>query len=394
MPARRWILLDAQQDVSLPELQLSAAELAEAADTSADALAEAGVVVRRLCGGRRDGVQVVQLNNGCCHLVVLASRGLGIWRGQCGPVQLGWQSPVTDGPVHPQWVPVWEPSGIGWLEGFDEWLVRCGMASMGAPGFDAQGRLQWPLHGRVANLPAHYLELQVDSAGLTLRGSVREGRLFGGHLELQSTLHLPWNAAEFQIADRVQNRSAQAASMEMLYHLNFGLPWLAPGAQVHVAYQEMAPRDARAAEGLGQWNTIGPPEPGFAEQVYFFRPLADAEGWAQAVLAHPQGDSAVSVRFQTSGLPWFVLWKNQQPSQDGYVVGLEPATAFPNVRDFEQQQGRLVELAPEQSHAMNLHVQIHATAKQVQQAVEHVQTLQRQTPGTVHPQPLAGWSPG
>ncbi len=394
MPAKRWILLDAARHVASPELSLQTPDLAEAADKPAESLQGATVVFRQLRGGRRDGVHVLELNNGACQLVVLPTRGLGIWRGQAAGVQLGWQSPVTDGPVHPGWVPLWEPSGIGWLEGFDEWLVRCGMASMGAPVFGERGDLLWPLHGQVANLPAHYLELAVDATGITLTGRVRQGRLFGGHLELQSTLHLPWGQAGFSITDRVANRAPQSATMEMLYHINFGLPWLASGARVDVAFQRMAPRDARAAEGIEHWQTVGPPEPGFAEQVYFFRPLADSEGWAHALLAHPQDDSGISVRFRPEGLPWFVLWKNQQPAEDGYVVGLEPATALPNPRTVEEAGGRLIELAPGQSHAMQLQIEVHGSAEQVEQVRQRIHQLQQQTPGQVEPQPLPEWSGG
>ena len=33
-----------------------------------------------------------------------------------------------------------DPGGLGWLEGFDELFVRCGLDSNGPPLFDAQGR--------------------------------------------------------------------------------------------------------------------------------------------------------------------------------------------------------------------------------------------------------------
>ena len=50
-------------------------------------------------------------------------------------MELGWKSPVH-GPVHPNFVPLNEPSGLGWLDGFDELFVRCGLESNGAPDFD------------------------------------------------------------------------------------------------------------------------------------------------------------------------------------------------------------------------------------------------------------------
>ncbi len=390
MPPRRWILLDCSQDVQAEPLELSGQELAQAA---AVPLQRSGVRWRRLYGGRRDGVQMLELHTEALSLILIPTRGLGIWKAWTDQVRLQWQSPVPDGPVHPQWVPLWEPSGIGWLEGFDELLVRCGMHSMGAPVWDDQGRVLFPLHGTLANLPAQYLELMADEQGLTVLGQVSQGRLFGPKLQLHSRLFLPWNSPCFRLQDRVTNCSAQAEGMQMLYHINLGRPWLAPGAEVLVAFEQMAPRDARAAEGLQSWNRIGPPEPGFAEQVYFFHPATDPEGWGRALLCDPQRHTAMEVAFRTAGLPWFVLWKNQQPEQDGYVVGLEPATGFPNPRPFEQAQGRVVELPPGESHQMELEVRVHQSAEEVQQAAQQIQALHQQGAGVIQPQPLPQWSP-
>ena len=77
---------------------------------------------RTLRGGLREGVDVVEVDNGRLRFVVIPTRGMGLWRASCGDVQLGWKSPVQ-GPVHPAFVPLWEASGLGWLDGFDELLV-------------------------------------------------------------------------------------------------------------------------------------------------------------------------------------------------------------------------------------------------------------------------------
>ena len=89
-----------------------------------------GLAVRatRLRGGVRDGVLEVELVAGATRVVVLPDRGLGIWKMSVGDCELGWQSPIR-GPVHPRFVPLGEPSGIGWLDGFDELVARCGPAA-------------------------------------------------------------------------------------------------------------------------------------------------------------------------------------------------------------------------------------------------------------------------
>jgi len=88
-----------------------------------------------LRGGMRDGVDVVEVDNGLLSFSVVPTRGMGIWKGRCGRLRLGWDSPVAE-PVHPSLVNSGERGGLGWLRGFNEWIVRCGLGSMGAPGPD------------------------------------------------------------------------------------------------------------------------------------------------------------------------------------------------------------------------------------------------------------------
>ena len=108
---------------------------------------------RRLYGGLSDGVDVVHVDNGALSFDVLPTRGMGLWKVWAGDLSIGWNSPVR-GPVHPNLVPLADPSGLGWLDGFDELLVRCGLESNGAPEFSEHGQLRYGLHGRIANKPA------------------------------------------------------------------------------------------------------------------------------------------------------------------------------------------------------------------------------------------------
>jgi hypothetical protein len=43
-----------------------------------------------------------------------------------GDLTLGWNSPVKE-VVHPQFINLQSRGGLGWLEGFNEWMVRCGL---------------------------------------------------------------------------------------------------------------------------------------------------------------------------------------------------------------------------------------------------------------------------
>jgi hypothetical protein len=347
---------------------------------------------RRLSGGRRDGVLLVELVAGSTKVFVLPDRGLGIWKIMAGEFELGWQSPVH-GPVHPRFVPLAEPSGLGWLDGFDELVARCGLVSNGAPDFDEAGRLRHPLHGRIANLPAHHLDVTLDDAAgtITLTGAVDETRFLFHALRMTTSLTLHADRQRVSWTDTVKNISDRPATMQMLYHVNFGPPLLGPGAEVVAAIEELAPRDQGAADDVGRWSRFDAPRAGRAEQCHCMRHRPDEKGLATAMLVAPEGRHAASLSWRTDTLPCFTLWKNQAGLADGYVTGLEPGTNFPNPRAYEESQGRVVPLAPNASVRFDLAIE-HLTGPAVEATRARLAALSAAAPPTVHPQPRPGWS--
>ena len=156
---------------------------------------------------------------------------------------------------------------------------------------------------------------------------------------------------------------------------------------------ELAPRDARAAEGVSHYETYPAPETGFAEQAYYMQLLTDATGHTEALLKNASGNLGLSVRLATSQLPCFTLWKNPQAEQEGYVTGLEPGTNFPNLKSYERQQGRVVQLAPGESCRSELTFAVHLDATAVKTAQTRIAQLQEQQSPRIHPQPRPGFAP-
>ena len=114
----------------------------------------------RLRGGRRDGVDVVRVDNGSLSFTIVPTRGMNLWKGASNNIPLGWKSPVSDGPVNPSFVDLHAWGGLGWLDGFDEMMARCGLDSFGPP-YTENGRA-FTLHGRISNIPAHYVAVHVE----------------------------------------------------------------------------------------------------------------------------------------------------------------------------------------------------------------------------------------
>jgi galactose mutarotase-like enzyme len=362
-----------------------------AADRVDVSLGRLAVRTRRLSGGLREGVLLVELVAGDTKVFVLPDRGLGIWKMMADGVEVGWQSPVH-GPVHPRFVPLAEPSGMGWLEGFDELVARCGLVSNGAPDFDASGRLSHGLHGRIANLPAHHLDVTLDEAAgtITLTGAVDETRFLMHSLRMTTSLTLHADRHRVTWTDSVKNISDRPATMQMLYHVNFGPPLLGPGAEVVVALDELAPRDAAAVADAATWNRYVGPQAGRGEQVHFATVRPAADGTATALLVGPDARNAASLSWRAETLPCFTLWKNQGGLADGYVTGLEPGTNYPNPRSFEESQGRMVPLAPAASVRFDLAIE-HLSGAAIDAERHRIATLAGSGP-VVHQQPRSGWS--
>lgn len=308
--------------------------------------------------------------------ILLPTRGLGLQSVQVGNQEFVWRSPQRR-PVHPQFVDLGEPSGLGWLDGFTELLVRCGLTSNGAPEHDDQGQLVHPLHGRIANLPAHSLEARSPSPGvLEVSGCVDEIRFHFDKWRLWTTYRFFEGQSRIQIEDRVENLAGNRRDFQMLYHYNLGQPLLDAGSRIHVPYRKLAPRNAHAASGLSQWSVMPAPQSGFEEQVYFFSPLADENGRSLAVLENAAGTAASAIEFAPSELGCFSLWKNPVAEADGYVVGLEPATNYPNPKSIERKQGRTVWLEPGDSHTITIDLHFATDAAATQNLVDRVQSIQ------------------
>lgn len=290
---------------------------------------------------------------------------------------------------------MWEGDGIGWLNGFDELVVRCGLESNGAPDFSADGKLLYPLHGKIGNTPAHKVEVSIDgdSGEIIVSGEVDEARLFGNKLRLNTRLCTQVGDAAMTIQDVVSNRSALPGELELLYHINMGMPLLGPGARIHLPLKKLAPHSPGALENLPRWNAYGE-EGSIVEVVYCCEPLADSQGWTQAVLENAQGNQGFSIQFNKQQLPYFALWKNLQSAADGYVTGMEPTINFPNPRSFEKAQGRVAVLAAGESRSFELTLGALGDADAVAAAKAKVAAIQGDTQPEILAQPDPKWSNG
>lgn len=346
-------------------------------------------------GGLRDGVDKLIITSGKMKVVILPTRGMSLWKAYRSDMEYGWQSPVK-GPVHPKFVPLTEPGGLGWLDGFDELLVRCGLESNGAPGFDDDGRLQYPLHGRVGNKPARKVSVSIDDATqeVVVTGVVDEVRFHFLKLRMTTTYRIGLDSNRIHIVDEIENLSASEASMQMLYHANFGAPLLDAGTKFIAPLKEVVPRNDHAASGLEGWENYGAPEPGFEEQVYFLTMHAMANDRTQVMLKDAHSMNGVAIDYNVNQLPCFSVWKNTTALEDGYVTGIEPGTNYPNPRAYETEQGRVVTIGPKGKHKFELGLSFLVGEQEVAASETQINSIMQGKETKTHTAPQPGWCEG
>ncbi|MCP4777549.1 MAG: DUF4432 family protein, partial [Planctomycetaceae bacterium] len=188
---------------------------------------------------------------------------------------LGWNSPVKQ-IVHPQFVDLNDHGGLGWLAGFNEMMVRCGVEFAGHPGEDDGKMLT--LHGRIGNIPATQVEVSVDDQAphrIRVRGTVEEKRFKFGVFDLETEISTLPGSREFSVKDRLVNRSEYAKEYQIIYHSNFGRPILQAGAKFLAPVASVAPFDEYAAKDLDTFPVYLGPTKGYGEQVYCMQLYAD-----------------------------------------------------------------------------------------------------------------------
>jgi hypothetical protein len=392
-------LTDVSHDVWVERFTVDAAEL------GLGVTAPWSVNKRRLRGGRRDGVDLIVVDNGALRFSIVPTRGMGLWKGFYQGNYLGWESPIIDGPVHPGLVNLAATGGLGWLDGFDELMARCGLEHNGAP-FQvktvqpdgSERHTTFGLHGRIANLPASYVAVEVGADPpheIVVEGRVEESRLFGPQVRMETRYTTVPGSNTLVLRDELINLKDQPAEIQVLYHWNFGPPFLEDGARFAAPIRTVTPRDARAQESIGRHDTYDGPVPGFTEQVYFYELHAEPAGAPAtlAMLRNQAGDKAVVLRFRTDQLPAFTLWKNTAGLRDGYVTGLEPGTNYPNPLPFEKARNRVVTLPPSGRYTAETTLEVLATPGEVAAVEAEIQRLQAHGAAIVNPRPTEPFAP-
>ncbi|WP_053239987.1 aldose 1-epimerase family protein [Pleomorphomonas koreensis] len=367
-------------------------ELADWAVTSTELGLDDGtpfeIVKRTLHGGRQEGSTLVTIRAGRLTVTVIPTRGMGILRASLDGVGFGWASPV-DEVVHPSFIRLGERNGLGWLEGFNELMVRCGYEWSGHPTVD--GDKVYTLHGRAGNTPASKVEVCIGRQAphrIVLRGLVKEKAFKNVDFETWTELTVVPGDSGFSLDDRLTNRADYAHPYEVIYHTNVGRPVLDEGARVVGPFLHVAPFNDAAKPDLATWDRYRGPTPDFDEMLYACELKAGADGKTEVALVNASSTLGFSVTYHVAELPAFSLWKNTDTDRQGYVTGLEPGSNYPYPLPVERAAGRLKTLEPGAEARFRLRFDLLSDKTAVDACVARIGKLGTTAGARVHAEPI------
>lgn len=342
-----------------------------------------------LRGGLQEDVEVLTLISDGLTIKLSPTRGLGILSVEGDGVRLGWDSPVEE-VVHPNNINLESRGGNGWLDGFNEMMVRCGFEWTGHA-VQADG-MMYTLHGRAQNTPVSKLFVDIEDEApytITVSGLIKEKAFKKSNLETWVRIsHVP-GTKEFTVHDTVTNQGDYPRDYQIIYHSNFGTPILEEGAKFVAPVKEVSPFNDYAATGLKNWQTYLGPTKNFDEMVYNIFPYADSKNQTQVMLANKAGDKGVGISFNTKQLPVLTLWKNTDTLKQGYVTGIEPGTSFAYPVTIEREQKRVPQLEPGKSADFKLTYSLLSNKDDVKTYGDKIKAIQGKQTTKVVDQPMA-----
>nr|WP_113865630.1 aldose 1-epimerase family protein [Brenneria salicis]NMN90015.1 uncharacterized protein DUF4432 [Brenneria salicis ATCC 15712 = DSM 30166]RBP64338.1 uncharacterized protein DUF4432 [Brenneria salicis ATCC 15712 = DSM 30166]RLM31442.1 DUF4432 domain-containing protein [Brenneria salicis ATCC 15712 = DSM 30166] len=343
-----------------------------------------------LHGGRQEGSKIITINsqNGL-KIVLSPSRGMDLLHVTGKNIRLGWDSPVKE-VVNPNSINLESRNGLGWLEGFNEMMVRCGYEWTGHPVVD--NGMIYTLHGRAGNTPASKVVVDVSEKApyqITIRGLLKESSFKQANLETWTELRYTPGSTSFTVHDVLTNKADYARDYQIIYHSNFGTPILEEGARFIAPVKEISPFNDYAKAGLQEWQAYKGPTKDFDEMVFNLTPYADKQGKTLAALVNRASDKGVSIEFDTRQLPLLTLWKNTDTVRQGYVTGIEPGTNYAYPVTIEREQGRVKQLQPGQSTEFELTYSLLDSADAVQKTEQKVYAIQGENKTTLTEKPIA-----
>lgn len=235
-------------------------------------------------------------------------------------------------------------SGPSFFHGTDEsrkenffygMLTTCGLENTGQ-GCRVDGKA-YVQHGSLNQLPAE--DIQIERYGdpaqpsVRITGKITQYMFREYHYVVRREIIYHDGTNEICIRDRVENGSQKDMPVCIMYHYNFGYPFLTDQLKLTIPSESVGFKNEDAKAGAGTMLQITPPVAGYRPQVFYHSFKED--GWNYVLLENAGLSIMVRLGFHGSTLSKMNHWK--MLGEREYVLALEPCNQFPYGRKVLQE---------------------------------------------------------
>lgn len=308
--------------------------------------------------GRAKGVDVIDVDAGNLKFTVLNSRCLDIGQATYKGYPFSYLS--KSGLRAPEYFV--ENKGRGFFDSFYGGLmVTSGLNNIGAES-TVDGR-DYGVHGEVANIPAELISKRMywdeDEMIFEISGQINHSRFYAEDLVLTRTIQTKLGANSIKITDNIENKDFIPTPFMLLYHINFGFPFLDANSRLYTSkIKSSRARTFSAEKGLGTYNEFSNPFPEIEEEC-FYHEFEQEEPIITACLFNPmlgENGMGVYIKVDRRELPVFLQWKMMRSRE--YVCGLNPATNFAEGRKSALDSNQVKFLNPFEKRSFTIEIGI------------------------------------
>ena len=190
-------------------------------------------------------------------------------------------------------------------------LYTCGLDNVSACEKDKA------IHGSLHYRKAENVSYQIDGKTITVKGTVYNTALFGDNLLLERCYTV--YPDKIEINDTIVNGGFNQTSFAVLYHINFGYPFLDTGMKLDFDQIETIPANEKSKNTFKDCKVITDPIDQGSEDL-FYQILKKGE----VNLKNDNLGISCKMEYDVNKLPYLVQWKNLISGD--YVLGIEPST--------------------------------------------------------------------
>lgn len=171
-----------------------------------------------------------------------------------------------------------------------------------------------PIHGSLHYQKTKNINISIQDESVIVCGDVFQTELFGTNLVMYRSFEI--NKNDIIINDVVENRHYVSADYVLLYHINYGYPFLDENLKLEIPAVNSEPLTQAAKEKQNEMYKITSPIDGGEENVYYHT-LSKGE----VRLANK--NISVLMKYDINDFPYTLEWKSMISGD--YALGIEPS---------------------------------------------------------------------